>query len=134
MWHNKSSYSFMRLFSFLSKCWLTLCVSGVWVLQHPPMCCALTLPFGVLFLTLSLSLLCVWFCLCLCSIPPVFHAYILIRISTGRKNPYPLDSAWSYCIPEVHFSEWCVELWYSHVGSYVVWRETILGHEQSRRK
>ena len=78
---------------------------------------------------LSPSCMCVT--LCLCSIPPVFHAHLLIRISTGGKDPHSLDGSWGNCLQEVHLSQWCVELRHCHVGSDVVWRATVLGHEQS---
>ncbi len=81
---------------------------------------------------LSSSRMCVT--LCLCSIPPVFHAHLLIRISTGRKNPHSLDGSRGNRLQEVHLSQWCVELRYCHVGSDVVRRAAILGHEQSRCK
>lgn len=37
-------------------------------------------------------------------------------------------------LQEVHVSQWCVELWYRHVGSDVIRRTTLLGHEQPGRK
>lgn len=81
---------------------------------------------------LSPSCMCVT--LCLCSIPPVFHAHLLIRISTGREDPHSLDGSRGDRLQEVHLSQRCVELWYCHVGSDVVRRATVLGHEQSRCK
>lgn len=81
---------------------------------------------------LSSSRMCV--ILCFYSIPPVFHAHLLIPISTGRENPHSLDGSRGDCLQKVHVSQWRVELRYCHVGSDVIWRAAILGHEQSRCK
>lgn len=84
------------------------------------------------FLTFSLPFVCV--IVCFFHPPPVFHAYILIRISTGWEDPHSLDSSRGHRLQKVHISQWCVELRYCHVGSDVIWWEAILGHEQSRCK
>lgn len=81
---------------------------------------------------LSSSCMCV--IVCFFHPPPVFHAHILIRISTGREDPHSLDGSGGHCIQKVHVGQWCMELWYCHVGSDVVWRAAVLGHEQSRCK
>lgn len=112
--------------------WLTLCECGVWVLWHAPICCASTFPLDSFFLTLSFPLVCVW--LCLRSISPVFHAHLLIRISTGREDPHSLDRSRGNRLQEVHLCQRRLELRHRHVGSYVVWRAAVLGHEQSRCK
>lgn len=81
---------------------------------------------------LSSSCMCV--IVCFFHPPPVFHAHILIRISTGREDPHSLDGSGGHCIQKVHVSQWRMELWYCHVGSDVVRRAAVLGHEQSRCK
>lgn len=81
---------------------------------------------------LSSSCMCV--ILCLCSIPPVFHAHLLIRISTGRENPHSLDGSGGHRLQEVHLGQRCVELRDCHVGGDVIRREAILGDVQSRCK
>lgn len=37
--------------------------------------------------------------------PPVFHAHLLIRISTGRKNPHSLDGSRGDSLQKVHVSQ-----------------------------
>lgn len=86
------------------------------------------------FFSPSLSPSCMCVTLCLCSIPPVFHAHLLIRISTGREDPHSLDGSRGDCLQEVHLSQRCVELRHCHVGGDVVRRAAVLGHEQSRCK
>lgn len=87
----------------------------------------------MLFFLPSLFLLYVWLCVFFHP-PPVFHAHLLIRISTGWEDPHSLDSSRGHRLQKVHISQWCVELWYCHVGSDVIRREAVLGHEQSRCK
>lgn len=112
---------------------LTLCVrvrgltacAHVFVYQRFPQ---------TVFFSHPLSPSCMCVTLCLCSIPPVFHAHLLIRISTGRKDPHSLDGSWGHRLQEVHLSQRRVELRHCHVGSDVVRRAAVLGHEQSRCK
>lgn len=77
---------------------------------------------------------CMCVTLCLRSISPVFHAHLLIRISTGREDPHSLDRSGGNRLQEVHLCQRRLELRHRHVGSYVVWRAAVLGHEQSRCK
>lgn len=77
---------------------------------------------------------CMCVTLCLRSISPVFHAHLLIRISTGREDPHSLDRPGGNRLQEVHLCQRRLELRHRHVGSYVVWRAAVLGHEQSRCK
>lgn len=50
----------------------------------------------------------------------------------GRKNSNQMDCPRSNSFPKVYFCQWCLELWNSNVGSCVLWRETLLGDDQSR--
>lgn len=52
----------------------------------------------------------------------------------GRQDPNPMDCTRSHCLWQVHLSQRCLELWDSDVGSHVLWRETLLGDDQSRCK
>lgn len=87
-----------------------------------------------MFFSHPLSSSCMCVIVCFFHPPPVFHAHLLIRISTGWEDPHSLDSSRGHRLQKVHIRQWCVELRYCHVGSDVVWREAILGHEQSRCK
>lgn len=66
---------------------------------------------------------------CMC-----YRAYLKCQplFITGRKNSGKVDCTRSHSIPEIHLSQWCVELWDCHVGSNVLWRTTVLGHVESR--
>lgn len=52
----------------------------------------------------------------------------------GRKDPCEMDSSGGYRLPQVYVRQRCLELWDCHVGSHVIWRETLLGYVQSRCK
>lgn len=52
----------------------------------------------------------------------------------GRQNSNQMDCPRSYSFPEVYLCQWCLELWNSDVGGCVLWGETLLGDDQSRRK
>ena len=45
-----------------------------------------------------------------------------------------MDRPGGYRVQEVHLIQRRLELRHRHVGSDVVWRETLLGHEQSGRE
>lgn len=60
------------------------CVRGVW--QHAPMCCASTLPLDCVFHTLSLPLVCVWFCVSTPS-PQYFMLTYSFAYPQGGKIP-----------------------------------------------
>lgn len=103
--------------------------------MHPVLCInTSSRPCFFFFFSHPLSSSCMCVIVCLFHPPPVFHAHLLIRISTGWEDPHSLDSSRGHRLQKVHISQWCVELRYCHVGSDVVWREAVLGHEQSRCK
>lgn len=54
-------------------------------------------------------------------------------VFTGREDSYPMDCARSNPVQEVHLCQRRVELRDRHVGSHVLRREALLGHDQSRR-
>lgn len=69
----------------------------------------------------------------------IFHANALcvqyltkFNVRTGRENSNTMDCSRGHSIQEVHILKWCVELWDRNVGGHVLWRATVLGHEQSR--
>lgn len=63
---------------------LTLCVCGVW--QHATTCSASTFPLDRVFLTLSLPLVCVWFCVSTPS-PQYFMLTYSFPYPQGGKIP-----------------------------------------------
>lgn len=52
----------------------------------------------------------------------------------GRQNSNQMDCSRSYSLPKVYLCQWCLELWNRDVGGCVLWRETLLGDDQSRCK
>lgn len=58
---------------------------------------------------------------------------LLSFLFTGREDSYPMDCTRGDPVQEVHLCQWCVELWDRHVGSHVLRREALLGHDQPRR-
>lgn len=50
----------------------------------------------------------------------------------GREDPREMDGSRGHCLPQVHFCQRRLELWDCHVGSHVIWRETLLGYVQPR--
>lgn len=50
----------------------------------------------------------------------------------GREDPREMDGSRGHRLPQVHICQRCLELWDCHVGSHVIWRETLLGYVQPR--
>lgn len=52
-----------------------------------------------------------------------------VSVSWG-EDPHPVDGPRGHRLQEVHHGQRRVELRYRHVGGGLIWRETLLGHEQ----
>lgn len=50
----------------------------------------------------------------------------------GRKDPREVDGSRGHRLPQVHICQRRLELRDCHVGSHVIWRETLLGYVQPR--
>lgn len=61
-----------------------------------------------------------------------FCYLVVVFFPAGWEDPNTVDSTWSNSVPKIHFCQWCVELWNSHVGGDVIWRAALLGYDKSR--
>jgi len=61
-----------------------------------------------------------------------YKTYKFVYFS-GRENPCPVDGAGGDRFPEIHVRLRCLELRNCLLGGHVLWRETLLELEQSRR-
>ena len=57
-----------------------------------------------------------------------------LLLPPGRQDPCEMDGSRGHRLPQVHVCQRRLELWDCHVGSHVIWRETLLGHVQPRCK
>lgn len=60
-----------------------------------------------------------------------FFPFLLLL---GREDPHPMDSTRSDCLPQIHISQWRLELRHRDVGSDVLRREALLGNDKPRCK
>lgn len=62
----------------------------------------------------------------------LIHWFTACLPSSGQQDSCEVDGTRSLSASQVQLSQWCMELWHTYVGSDVIWRASILGHEQSR--
>ena len=55
-----------------------------------------------------------------------------LLLPTGRQDPREMDGSRGHRLSQVHVCQRRLELRDCHVGSHVVWRETLLGYVQPR--
>lgn len=60
------------------------------------------------------------------------HRFTLCFPPSGQQDSREVDGTRSLSASQVQLSERCLELRHTYVGGDVIWRASILGHEQSR--
>lgn len=63
-----------------------------------------------------------------------FTVMVLCCLPSGQQDSCEVDGTRSLSTSQVQLSQRCLELRHTYVGSDVIWRASVLGHEQPRSK
>lgn len=62
------------------------------------------------------------------------YMHMCVFLILGGQNSNQMDCPRGNSLSKVHLCQWCLELRNCNVGSCILWRETLLGDDQSGRK